>query len=561
VFESTSSVIHDKKGLPEKLVLVNRDITHRKETEEALQRSEADFRSVVEYAPYGIYRANLAGRLLQVNPALQKMLGYETSQELLEKELSTDVFRYPSEYRRLTDLLAREEEIKDVEAEWKKKPGTPITVRCSGRRVDSAEGAAAYFQVFVEDVTERRTLEGQLRMAQKMEAIGRLSGGIAHDFNNLLGVIIGYAGALKKTLGENDARCEYALEVEKAGQRAASLTKQLLAFSRQQVLTPEVLDLNALASDLQRMLPRLLGEDIEISLELAADLRRVKADRTQIEQVILNLAINARDAMPSGGSLKLTTVNADLDETYTWEHPGARAGSYVCLSVTDTGTGMDPEILAHIFEPFFTTKEPGKGTGLGLSTVYGIVKQSGGYIWVKSSPGKGSTFEVYLPQHIGAPAVESTKNEPKGKIRGSESILLAEDAEPLRKLAQRFLEMNGYQVVSARSGEEAIELASQHAEDFDLLLTDVIMPGMNGRTLAERLRGRRPGLKVLYMSGYTDSFIAGHGVLEPGIHLLHKPFTEDVLLKKVREVLDRSSERDSKEIVTGTAEVTAAQVR
>ena len=561
VLESTSSVIHDKKGLPEKLVLVNRDITHRKETEEALQRSEADFRSVVEYAPYGIYRANLAGRLLQVNPALQKMLGYETSQELLEKELSTDVFRYPSEYRRLTDLLAREEEIKDVEAEWKKKPGTPITVRCSGRRVDSAEGAAAYFQVFVEDVTERRTLEGQLRMAQKMEAIGRLSGGIAHDFNNLLGVIIGYAGALKKTLGENDARCEYALEVEKAGQRAASLTKQLLAFSRQQVLTPEVLDLNALASDLQRMLPRLLGEDIEISLELAADLRRVKADRTQIEQVILNLAINARDAMPSGGSLKLTTVNADLDETYTWEHPGARAGSYVCLSVTDTGTGMDPEILAHIFEPFFTTKEPGKGTGLGLSTVYGIVKQSGGYIWVKSSPGKGSTFEVYLPQHIGAPAVESTKNEPKGKIRGSESILLAEDAEPLRKLAQRFLEMNGYQVVSARSGEEAIELASQHAEDFDLLLTDVIMPGMNGRTLAERLRGRRPGLKVLYMSGYTDSFIAGHGVLEPGIHLLHKPFTEDVLLKKVREVLDRSSERDSKEIVTGTAEVTAAQVR
>ncbi|MDE3170668.1 MAG: PAS domain S-box protein, partial [Acidobacteriota bacterium] len=394
VLESTSSVIRDEKGLPEKLVLVNRDITHRKETEEALLRSEADFRSVVEYAPYGIYRANVEGRFLQGNPALRKMLGYETSRELLETQLATDIFRYPTEYQRLTEMLVRSEEIKDVEAEWKKKSGTPITVRCSGRRVDHAEGAPTYFQVFVEDVTEKRTLEGQLRMAQKMEAIGRLSGGIAHDFNNLLGVIIGYAGALKKKLGDNDARCEYALEIEKAGQRAASLTKQLLAFSRQQVLTPEVLDLNTLASDLQRMLPRLLGEDIEISLELAADLRSVKADRTQIEQVILNLAINARDAMPSGGSLRLGTANADLDEAYTWDHPGAKAGRYVCLSVTDTGTGMDPEILAHIFEPFFTTKEPGKGTGLGLATVYGIVKQSGGYIWVKSSPGNGSTFEV-----------------------------------------------------------------------------------------------------------------------------------------------------------------------
>lgn len=561
VLESTSSVIRNEKGLPEKLVLVNRDITQRKETEEALRRSAADFRSVVEYAPYGIYRANLDGRLVKANPSLQKMLGYETTQELLDKDLATEIFRYRSEYQRLIDLLVRNTEIKDVEAEWKRKPGSPITVRCSGRRVDQEDGTPAYVQVFVEDVTEKRTLEGQLRMAQKMEAIGRLSGGIAHDFNNLLGVIIGYAGVLKKTLGDADERCEYALEIEKAGKRAASLTKQLLAFSRQQVLTPEVLDLNALASDLQRMLPRLLGEDIEISVELSPDLRAVKADRTQIEQVILNLAINARDAMPSGGRLKIATANSDLDQAYTWEHPGAKAGRYVCLSVTDTGTGMDPGTLAHIFEPFFTTKEPGKGTGLGLSTVYGIVKQSDGYIWVESSPGNGSTFQVYLPQYLGKATTEAQKPEAKGKSRGSERILLAEDAEPLRKLTQRFLEQGGYEVVSAARGEEAIELAAQHAEDFDLLLTDVIMPGINGRMLAERLLAKRPEMKVLYMSGYTDSFIAGHGVLERGLHLLHKPFTEDVLLQKVREVLDGVKEGPFRENASAPEESPVGPVR
>jgi two-component system cell cycle sensor histidine kinase/response regulator CckA len=545
VLESTSSVIRDEKGQPEKLVLVNRDITQRKETEEALRRSERDFRSVVEYAPYGIFRASIDGRLLQVNPALEKMLGYESTDQIINKRLATDIFRNREDYARLSDLLAREQEIKDVEVEWKRSAGTPITVRCSGRRFDVENGSPAYFQVFAEDVTEKRTLEGQLRMAQKMEAIGRLSGGIAHDFNNLLGVIIGYAGLLKKGLGESDARCEYALEVEKAGQRAASLTKQLLAFSRQQVLTPEVLDLNALVSDLQRMLPRLLGEDIEISTQLAPDIQKVKADRTQIEQVVLNLAINARDAMPSGGRLKISTDNVDLDEAYTWDHPGSRAGSFVCLTVADTGTGMDPGTLAHIFEPFFTTKEPGKGTGLGLATVYGIVKQSDGYIWVESSPGNGAVFQVYLPRHLNATEEKKEKTVPKEQVQGSESILLVEDADALRKLAQRFLEAGGFRVVSARNGEEALELAAKHRDDFDLLLTDVIMPGINGRTLAERLLVRNPGMKVLYMSGYTDTFIAGRGVLDPEIQLLHKPFTEEALLKKVREVLDRFPVRNA----------------
>jgi len=545
VLESTSSVTHDANGQPEKLVIVNRNVTERKRAEEALRRSEADFRSVVEHAPYGIYRASVTGRFLQVNPALQKMLGYELEEELLRRDLATEIFRHDGEYRRLVELLSRTEEIKDMEMEWKKQDETPITVRCSGRRVNDENGAPAYFEVFAEDVTEKRVLERQLRTAQKMEAIGRLSGGIAHDFNNHLGVIIGYSRVLKRQLGGNSALCEHAMEIEKAGERAASLTKQLLAFSRQQVLTPAVLSLNALASDMERMLPRLLGEDIEVSLELDPELGSVKADQGQIEQVIMNLAVNARDAMPDGGKLKVQTANAVLDQMYTRNHPGSKAGDYVMLAVTDTGTGMDAGTLAHMFEPFFTTKERGKGTGLGLATVYGIVKQSNGYIWVESSLGKGSSFQIYLPRHEGQPAAAEQKVDLAENLRGTESILLAEDSESLRKLAQSNLESAGFRVLSAQSGEEALEIATRHGSTFDLLLTDVVMPGMNGRVLAEKLSPRQPGMKVLYMSGYTDSFIAGHGVLEPGTNLLHKPFTEEVLIRKVREVLDGGKQPSS----------------
>ena len=538
VLESTSSVIRNANGDPEKLIIVNRDITERKRAEEALRRSETGFRSVVEDAPYGIYRASTAGRFLQVNPALQKMLGYESSDELLRRDLPSDIFRHTGEYQRLTDLLTRTQEIKDLETEWKRQDGTPITVRCSGRRINDENGMPAYFEVFTEDVTEKRVLEKQLRMAQKMEAIGRLSGGIAHDFNNLLGVIIGYSRVLKKALGPDNPLCEHTLEIEKAGQRAASLTKQLLAFSRQQVLTPAILNLNALATDMERMLQRLLGEDIAVSLTLDPDLGSVKADQSQVEQVIMNLAVNARDALPVGGKLKIQTSNVTLDQAYMRGHPGSEAGNYILLAVTDTGTGMDAATLTHIFEPFFTTKERGKGTGLGLATVYGIVKQSGGYIAVDSAPGKGTTFQIYLPRHAGEPAVEEEKVDSGERLRGSESILLVEDAEPLRKLAQTFLEGGGFKVLSAESGEDALEVAARCGKSFDLLLTDVVMPGINGRVLAEQLLPRQPGMKVLYMSGYTDSFIAGHGVLEPGTQLLHKPFTEEVLIRKVREVLD-----------------------
>jgi PAS domain S-box-containing protein len=538
VLESTASVIRNDKGDPESLVIVNRDVTERKRTAEALRQSEAGFRSVVEDAPYGIYRASLSGELVLSNSALEKMLGYTSQEDLLRTNLAS-VYRYPLEHQKLNETLLLQESFKDIEVEWKRKDGASIIVRCSGCPIKDETGAVAYVEVFAEDITERRTLERQLRMAQKMEAIGRLSGGIAHDFNNLLGVIIGYSQVLKRSLGTQHASFEHAEEIEKAGQRAVSLTRQLLAFSRQQVLEPVVLSLNTLVSDMEKMLPRLIGEDIVLKLDLDTSLSQVKADPSQIEQVLLNLAVNARDAMPDGGKLLVQTANVKLDTAYTHNHPGSRPGSYVMLRVTDTGTGIDPEIQSQIFEPFFTTKERDKGTGLGLATVYGIVKQSGGYIAVDSEKGKGASFSVYLPrleQSITSP-IAPLATAPIN-TRGTETILLVEDADPLRKLAEMFLKESGYHILSAADGQQALQVARQHFGPIALLLTDVVMPGMNGRVLGERLAPSQPGMRVLYMSGYTDSFIAGHGVLEAGTQLLHKPFTQETLTRKVREILD-----------------------
>jgi two-component system, cell cycle sensor histidine kinase and response regulator CckA len=537
--ESTSSVIRNNRGVPEKLVIVNRDITERKRAEQALRRSESEFRSLIEDAPYGIYCATMTGQLLQVNPALQKMLGYSSLPGLLRQDLERNVFRNPGEYQRLVDLLRQNVEIKDVEMDWKRVDGQQITVRCSGRRINDDNGVPAYVEVFAEDVSERRVLERQLQMAQKMEAIGRLSGGIAHDFNNLLGVIIGYSRVLKKALHGDPTLTEHAVEIEKAGERAASLTRQLLAFSRQQILTPVIVDLNALVTDMERMLPRLLGEDINVSLHLDPNLGKLKADHSQIEQVIMNLAVNARDAMPTGGKLGIRTRNVFLGEDYTRTHPGSKPGHYVAMIMTDSGTGMDSETLAHIFEPFFTTKERGKGTGLGLATVYGIVKQSNGYIWVDSTPGQGSSFQIYLPLHEGAvEEQDAPRPDRPEELRGSEHILLVEDAEPLRRLAKTILEGAGFRVTAAEDGERALQIAASSPDNFDLLLTDVVMPGMNGRVLSEELLRRRHGLRVLYMSGYTDSFIAGHCQLESKTYLLQKPFTEEALIRTVRELLD-----------------------
>ena len=550
VLESTASVIRNAKGEPQHLVIVNRDVTERKRAAEALRQSEASFRSVVEDAPYGIYRASLSGELVLVNPALQKILGYASQTELLQANLATQIYRNPLDHQKVNELLLQQGSFIDVEVEWKRQDGAPITVRCSGWPIRDESGRVVLLELFAENVTERRALERQLRTAQKMEAVGRLSGGIAHDFNNLLGVIIGYSQVLKRSLKPENPLYEHAEEIEKASQRAVSLTRQLLAFSRQQVLEPVILNLNSLVSDMEKMLPRLIGEDIGLTLALDPALEQVKADPSQVEQVIMNLAVNARDAMPDGGKLIIQTTNVDLDTAYTHQHPGSRVGRYVMLRVTDTGTGIEPEIQAQIFEPFFTTKERDKGTGLGLATVYGVVKQSGGYIAVDSGKGKGASFSVYLPRVEHAVVAPNPSNElPVRNVRGSETILLVEDEESLRKLAEMFLRDNGYHVLTAADGAQALQVARQHAGPIRLLLTDVVMPGINGRVLAERLAPSQPGMRILYMSGYTDSFIAGHGVLEAGAHLLHKPFTEETLTRKVRELLDAGGvEFRSKEI-------------
>src|SRR3984893_18675585 len=536
VLESTASVIRDSKGQPEKIVIVNRDITERKQAAEALLRSETSFRSVVEDAPYGIFKANLTGKLLMVNSALVKILGYASQDELVAVNLASGIYRHSAEHQKINELFLREQHFKDVEVEWKRKDGGFITVRCSGWPVTDESGTD--MEVFAEDVTERRVLERQLRMAQKMEAVGRLSGGIAHDFNNLLGVIIGYIQVIKRSMVPGQTSYEYAEEIEKAGQRAVALTRQLLAFSRQQVLEPVILNLNTLLSAVEKMLPRLIGEDIQLNLILDPAIGQVKADSGQIEQVVMNLAVNARDAMPDGGKLTIQTANEELDVAFTREHPGSVPGQYVMLAVTDTGTGMDPETQAQIFEPFFTTKGRDQGTVLGLATVYGVVKQSVGYIAVESEKGKGASFKIYLPRIDKPVAAKSENLQAPLAVGGSETILLVEDAEALRKLAQLFLKENGYQVLTAADGAEAQQLAAQNPGPIHLLLTDVVMPGINGRVLAERLAPRDPAMKVLYMSGYTDSFIAGHGVLEEGIHLIHKPLTEEALMRKVRELLD-----------------------
>jgi PAS domain S-box-containing protein len=388
------------------------------------------------------------------------------------------------------------------------------------------------------NITERRHLEQQLRQAQKMEAIGKLAGGVAHDFNNIVTIITGYSDMLLSRIGpENSMRRELE-QIKKAGDRAHSLTRQLLAFSRRQMLQPKVLDLNAVVTNLEPMLQRLIGENIELVIELKPGLEQVKADPGQIEQVIMNLAINARDAMPQGGKLLLETDNVELDEAYARRHIPTQPGSYVRLAVSDTGCGMDAATQSRIFEPFFTTKEQGKGTGLGLSTVYGIVKQSGGYIWVYSERGQGTTFKIYLPRVLApadsVPPVMHWSSLPQGK----ETVLVVEDEPEVRWLVRDMLQHLGYNVLEARHGIEAQVLSIQHPGPIHLLITDVVMPQMSGREIAEQLTSEHPETKVLYMSGYTDDAVVRHGVLAAHMAFLQKPFTPEALARKVREVLD-----------------------
>ncbi len=520
------------------MLAVTRDTTDYQRTVEALRRSEANYRSLVQGAPYGIFRASAEGKLLDVNPALVEMLGYSSEAELIAADLDHDVYRDPGERARI--IQSHPERLQGVEVGWKRKDGAAITVRLSGRPVRDGDGPAVAYELIAENVTEQRILEQQFRQAQKMEAVGRLAGGVAHDFNNLLMVIKGHAELLLDRVRADEWQSRKVEQIEKAADRAAALTQQLLAFSRMQVLQPKVIDLNTVINEMGKLLPRLIGEDIELAILSDPRLGRAKADPGQIEQVIMNLAVNARDAMPHGGRLVIESANVELDEAYARRHPPLVAGRYVMLAVTDTGTGMDAEIQAHIFEPFFTTKEKGKGTGLGLATVYGVVKQSGGYIWLYSEPGRGTTFKIYLPR-VEEPAEPTRTGKSAGELpQGTETILVAEDEREVREVACEFLSQCGYTVLEAGNGAEAIEIATRHKGDIQLLVTDMVMPGMGGRELAARLAPLRPAMKVIYMSGYTEYANARQDDSHQNDVLLTKPFTRSVLARTVREVLHGS---------------------
>jgi two-component system, cell cycle sensor histidine kinase and response regulator CckA len=527
--------------------------------QESLRRSEMNFRSLVTNAPYGICRCDSSGKLLDANPALLKMLGYSSTQELVGLHLGA-LYENAQHWFELADRLRTGLPFNDLLVEWKRKSGPAAMARISGRTVVNG-GESKTFELFAEDVTERRTLEQQLRQSQKMEAVGRLAGGIAHDFNNLLMVISGYAEFLLERLGPEPALRAPAQEIAGAAGRASSLTRQLLAFSRKQMLAPKILDLNSVIAENLKMLRRVIGEDIDLVMVPAEDLGAVRADMGQVEQVIMNLAVNARDAMPSGGSLTIETSNVALAEDETRLQPPLKPGNYIMLSISDTGLGMDAETQSHIFEPFFTTKGP-KGTGLGLSTVYGIVKQSGGYIWVSSEQGKGTTFKIYfpqVPQATESPVVQAATESPAVEP-GTETILLVEDETNLRYLARQFLEKQGYRVMEAADGAIAIQIAVAHEGVIHLLLTDVIMPGMNGRELAQKISEIRPNTKVLYMSGYTENVVGRNGTLDAGIRLLQKPFTLRELRNRVREVLDAVPSSREVAMPARTAQAAIAQV-
>jgi len=519
-----------------------------------LVQSEELFRLISENAADMIVLVDAEGHYLYHSPSYEKVLGY-TTQELQSAPPLSHV--HPEDHAKIREASQqafRGEGGRRIEYRARHKDGTWRLLESTANTVPNAEGRVEKLVVVTRNITERKRLEEQFRQAQKMEAVGRLSGGIAHDFNNLLGVIIGYGEILREKLLESDPLRTSADEILRAGHRAADLTRQLLAFSRQQVLEPRVLDLNSVVSDLERMLRRLIGEDIELTGALDPSLGTVRADQGQIEQAIVNLVVNARDAMPNGGKLIVETANIEMDDVFVRRYPyPVQPGRYVRITVSDTGTGMDSATQARIFEPFFTTKPKGHGTGLGLSMVYGVVKQSGGYIDVYSEPGIGTTFKIYLPRVD--EVVTSEPSQPAQhvpRLEGHETILLVEDEAGLRTLARNLLQLGGYTVLEAADGYAAMEIARNYQGVIHLLLTDVVMPGIGGRALAQQLLAGRPQLQVVYMSGYTGQTVGARDVLEPGSIFLQKPFTRASLTERVREALD-SGRADSKRSVAAAS--------
>ncbi|MCL4502999.1 MAG: PAS domain S-box protein [Deltaproteobacteria bacterium] len=541
----TISAVEDAQGQLNNYVGLFTDITKRKMAEEEVREARDRLTTLIQASPLAIMSMDAEGRLTSWNGAAERIFGWR------EEEVLGRVPAFVPE-EKLDDFFARHHLLlkegkwdSNAEEEVRRKDGTPLncnvfTAPIRNRLADIV-GAVGIF----EDVTARkraeealRLSEENLRQSQKLEAIGRLAGGVAHDFNNILMAIIGYCELLHTKFEGRDSRRLEVEEIQKAAERASSLTRQLLAFSRKQIFAPKLIDLNDLVTNLHKMLQRLISEEIKLITKPGGNLGGVMADPGQIEQALINLVVNARDSMPRGGEICIETKNITLDAVYAQKYEDLRPGDYVMISVSDTGSGMDGASLARVFEPFFTTKQLGKGTGLGLSTVHGIVKQSGGHIDVVSEVGRGTTFKIYLPrlsyptsEHEKAPARPSSK-------QGTETVLLVEDEDIVRQVARHMLEMNGYTVLEAASGYDALSVSRQAQGPIHLLVTDVVMPGMSGKKAAEILRAQRPGLKVLFMSGHTENAIVHHGVLDPGIAFIQKPFRQKQLTAKVREVLD-----------------------
>jgi PAS domain S-box-containing protein len=512
------------------------DISDRRQAEQSLRDSEEKYRELFENATHGIFRSDPEGNFLDVNPALVAMLGYGSKAELMACNLNADVYENPAARGLLLGRMGPNERVGTTEINWKRKDGALIVVRISGGQIRNRSGHVTHYDVIVEDITERRNLEAQFRQAQKMEAVGLLAGGISHDFNNHLSVILGNADLLLEKTKSPDLQ-RYVEEIRKATQRAAQLTRQLLAFSRKQVLYPTLLDLNAVVGDVAKILRHLIGEDVQIVIEGENHLASVRADRGQIEQILMNLATNARDAMPGGGKFTLRTENVDLGKDEVALHPYVIPGRYVHLSATDTGAGMSKEVRSHLFEPFFTTKVQGKGTGLGLATVYGIVKQSGGYVWISGAAGQGATFDIYLPRvDEAAPPLVDPLDKQAEDPKGTETILLLEDDGAVRAVTCEVLAAAGYNVLQAGRGEQAIQLARNHNGLIQLMVCDIVLPDMSGPAVVDIVKKLQPCMNALYVSGYTEVPVA-QKLIREGAVLLQKPVSRSTLMRSVDTLL------------------------
>jgi two-component system cell cycle sensor histidine kinase/response regulator CckA len=537
-WENTANPIRDTRGKIVSCLEIARNITERKRAEKALRESEQKYRALFEESKDVIYMSTPEGKFLDINSAGIELFGYPSKEEILRIDITNDLYANPDDREKFQQVLARQGYVKDYEVVFKRRDGEHIIVLLTSAAVPDEKGKIIAYRGIMKDITERKRLEQQLLQAQKMEAIGQLAGGIAHDFNNILTAIIGFGTLLKIETSKDDLLRSYVTQILTSAERAANLTQALLAFSRRQIISPKPMNLNEIIQGVERLLSRLIGEDIELSTFLTDKELTVMADSGQIETVLMNLATNARDAMPDGGSLIIKTELTEFNHEFIKAHGYDRPGFYALISVEDTGHGMDEKTKARIFEPFFTTKEVGKGTGLGLSMVYGIVKQHDGYINLYSEPGMGSTFKIYLP--LIKSKVEEAELAARPVLkRGTETVIAAEDDSQVRELIKEVLEGFGYKVMEAADGEDALRVFNENKDRVQLLVLDVVMPKKNGKEVYDEIRKVRPDIKAIFTSGYNADIIHQKGILEEGLDFISKPISPEELLRKVREILDK----------------------